>query len=221
MTEAASSKPVTKKRARAGGASGVIESAAWYKTQYQRAMKATLAMVGVNAVLVVVVVLAFTVLRPAPQYFAATTDMRLAPMIALDQPIIHDSGVTEWVNQTVIDAFSFGFTNWRETLQRVRPDFDPGAFDSLAAALKQSGLLEKVTKQRLNLAPVTTQNPVVANKGVIGGRYAWRITLGISVSFEGSGGTLGKQNFEVTVIAQRADTRTHPKGIIIKQLVLK
>lgn len=208
-------------KGRSGAGIGVIESAAWYKAQYQRLMKVSLTLVAINAALALVTVLSFTVLRPAPQYFAATQDLRLAPMVALDQPTMHDAGVTEWVNQTVIDALSFGFTDWRETLQRVRPNFDPQAFDGLVLALKGSGLLEKVTKQRLNLAPVTTRNPVVANKGVIGGQFAWRITLEMSVSFEGSGGTLGKQTFEVTAIAQRADTRVYPKGIVIKQLVLK
>jgi intracellular multiplication protein IcmL len=58
----------------------------WYRRQYQRSMKLCFGMtLAVCAALAVIAVLVLT--RPTPRYFAATPDLRLAPLVPLDKPV--------------------------------------------------------------------------------------------------------------------------------------
>ena len=65
-------------------AAAVIGGLNWYRAQFRRAMKLALALtVALCASLDVAAILLLN--QPKPQYFAATPDLRLAPMVPFDQ----------------------------------------------------------------------------------------------------------------------------------------
>ena len=78
-------------------ASAVIGGLGWYRTQFHRAMKLAL---GLSlALMVSLAVIALLLLnQPKPRYFAATPDLRLAPLVPLDQPLLTQSGLLTWVS---------------------------------------------------------------------------------------------------------------------------
>ncbi|MDR2503364.1 MAG: DotI/IcmL/TraM family protein, partial [Deltaproteobacteria bacterium] len=89
-------------------AAAVIGGLGWYRLQYQRAMK--LATGLVFCLLAAVAVIAVLVLtRPTPQYFAATPDLRLAPLIPLDKPVLTQQGLLNWTSETITNAVSLDF----------------------------------------------------------------------------------------------------------------
>jgi intracellular multiplication protein IcmL len=198
----------------------IIGGVAWYRAQYGRAMKLALALV--LALCVAVAAIAFLVVtRPAPRYFAATPDLRLAPLVPLDKPVLTQQGLLNWVAETITNAVSLDFLEWRDKLSRVRENFENEAFKSFLASLNSSGVLQMIRDKRLSVSAVVTRAPVITASGLVGGKATWKIEFPLVVSYESSQGVESTQHLMATVLVCRAATVTTPRGVVIQQVVLK
>lgn len=201
-------------------AEAVIGGLGWYRLQYRRSMK--LALTLVLALLAAIAVIAALVLtRPTPRYFAATPDLRLAPLVPLDKPVLTQQGLLNWVSETITNAVSLDFLEWRDKLTRVRENFEEEAFKSFLASLKSSGVLPMIQEKRLSVSAVVTRAPVITASGLVGGKATWKIEFPLVVSYESSQGVESTQHLLATVLVCRASTVTSPRGVVIQQVVLK
>lgn len=201
-------------------AEAIIGGLGWYRLQYQRAMK--LALTLVLALCAALAVIAFLVLtRPTPRYFAATPDLRLAPLVPLDKPVLTQQGLLNWVSETITNAVSLDFLEWRNKLSRVRENFEDEAFKSFLASLQSSGVLDMIKDKRLSVSAVVTRAPVIIASGLVGGKSTWKIEFPLVVSYESSQGVESTQRLMATVLVCRASTVTTPRGVVIQQVVLK
>ena len=115
MTEVHASPP-------APDAAAVIGGLDWYRAQFHRAMKLALALtVALCASLGVAAILLLN--QPKPQYFAATPDLRLAPMIPLDQPLLTQEGLLTWEDLFSYPPFVGFFNNFTAAYQEIEDDF--------------------------------------------------------------------------------------------------
>ena len=201
-------------------AAAIIGGLGWYRVQYQRAMKLALGLVCLLCVSIAMIGL-LILKQPTPRYFAATPDLRLAPLVALDQPLLTQQGLLNWVTETITNAVSLDFLEWREKLSRVRENFEDEAFKSFLASLKSSGVLGMIQDKRLSVSSVVTRAPVITASGLVGGKATWKIEFPIVVSYESSQGVESTQHLMATVLVCRASTLTTPRGVVIQQIVLK
>ncbi len=202
------------------GGEQVFGGLAWYRAQYYRAVKLCFVLGGGLAVSAGIIgVLLYA--RPAPQFFAATPDLRLAPLVPLDKPVLTQQGLLNWVSETITGAVSLDFLEWREKLTRTREHFDEDAYKSFLASLKSSGILEMIQDKRLSVSAVVTRAPVIIASGLIEGRATWKIEFPIVISYESSQGVESTQKLMATVLVRRAATVTTPRGVVIQQVVLK
>ena len=198
----------------------IIGGIGWYSSQYRRAMKLALALV--LTLLAAVAVIVFLVLtRPTPRYFAATPDLRLAPLIPLDKPVLTQQGLLNWVSETITNAVSLDFLEWRDKLSRVRENFEDEAFRSFLTSLQSSGILDMIRDKRLSVSAVVTRAPVIIASGLVGGKATWKVEFPLVVSYESSQGVESTQHLMATVLVCRASTVTSPRGVVIQQVVLK
>jgi intracellular multiplication protein IcmL len=198
----------------------IIGGVGWYSSQYRRVMK--LALVLGLAQLAAVAVISFLVLtRPTPKYFAATPDLRLAPLVPLDKPVLTQQGLLNWVSETITNAVSLDFLEWRDKLSRVRENFEDDAFKSFLASLQSSGILDMIRDKRLSVSAVITRAPVIIASGLVGGKATWKVEFPLVVSYESSQGVESTQHLMATVLVCRAATVTTPRGVVIQQVVLK
>ena len=201
-------------------AAAVIGGLNWYRTQFRRAMKLALALtVALCASLGVAAILLLN--QPKPQYFAATPDLRLAPMVPLDQPLLTQNGLLRWVSDTITGAMSLNFLEWREKLESIRPHFDDAAYKSFLASLQSSGVLDMIRDKRLSASAVATRAPVIIASGLVGGKATWKVEFPLIVSYESSQGVESTQKLLATVLVCRASTAKTPRGVVIQQVVLK
>lgn len=206
--------------AAAPDAATVIGGLDWYRTQFRRSMKLALALtVALSISLIVAAILLLN--QPKPRYFAATPDLRLAPMVPLDQPLLTQDGLLTWASNAITGAMSLNFLEWREKLESIRPHFEDEAFKSFLASLKSSGLLEMIQEKRLSASAVATRAPVIIASGLVGGRATWKIEFPLIVSYESSQGVESTQKLLATVLVCRASTAKTPRGVVIQQVVLK
>lgn len=201
-------------------AEAVIGGIAWYSAQYRRTMKLALGLVlALMAAIAVIAILTLT--RPTPRYFAATPDLRLAPLVPLDKPVLTQQGLLNWVAETISNAISLDFLEWREKLTRSREHFEEAAFASFVESLNSSGILDMIRDKRLSVSASVTRAPVIIASGLVGGKATWKIEFPLVVSYESSQGVESTQNLMATVLVCRASTVTSPRGVVIQQVVLK
>ncbi|MDR1489344.1 MAG: DotI/IcmL family type IV secretion protein [Desulfovibrio sp.] len=211
---------VAKDTAPAVDAEMIIGGVAWYRAQYGRAMKLALALV--LALCIAVASISFLVItRPAPRYFAATPDLRLTPLVPLDKPVLTQQGLLNWVAETITNAVSLDFLEWRDKLSRVRENFENEAFKSFLSSLNASGVIDMIRDKRLSVSAVVTRAPVITASGLVGGKATWKIEFPLVVSYESSQGVESTQHLMATVLVCRASTVTSPRGVVIQQVVLK
>lgn len=198
---------------------GVIVSLGWYKKQYFR-MVFAFGLASLVSIMSLSGNLAQYIMKPNPKYFAQTPDLRITELVALDQPYITQEGLVNWMAETVSRTLSLDFLHYRDTLMAVKDNYTDNSFNELIASLKSNGTIEMIKEKRLSASVSVEKAPVITNSGVISGVMSWKLEFPLVVTYESSSGTNNAQHLVATVIVQRADTLTNPKGVVIKQLLL-
>ncbi len=156
---------------------------------------------------------------PAPKYFATSISGRITPLFSLDQPNQSDSAVLQWANQAAIAAFSYNFVNYRTELQASSGFFTAEGWDQFIKALEESNNLVAVKAKKLIVSAVATKAPVILQKGLLNGVYAWRVQMPLLVTYQ-SASEFSQQNNVVTILISRVSTLNSPRGIGISQFVV-
>ncbi|HAT2067716.1 TPA: type IVB secretion system apparatus protein IcmL/DotI [Legionella pneumophila] len=190
----------------------------FYKDSQRKVILALLIAIVVNVVLASLVVYMITH-PPAPKYFATSINGRITPLFPLDEPNQSDSAVLQWANQAAIAAFTYNFVNYRDELQASSGFFTAEGWDQFLAALEQSNNLDAVKAKKLVVSAVATRAPIILQKGVLNGRYSWRVQMPILVTYQ-SASEFTQQNNVVTMLITRVSTLNSPRGIGISQFVV-
>ncbi|MFG0171996.1 type IVB secretion system apparatus protein IcmL/DotI [Legionella pneumophila] len=190
----------------------------FYKDSQRKVILALLIAIVVNVVLASLVVYMITH-PPAPKYFATSINGRITPLFPLDEPNQSDSAVLQWANQAAIAAFAYNFVNYRDELQASSGFFTAEGWDQFLGALEQSNNLDAVKAKKLVVSAVATRAPIILQKGVLNGRYSWRVQMPILVTYQ-SASEFTQQNNVVTMLITRVSTLNSPRGIGISQFVV-
>ncbi|HAT2036438.1 TPA: type IV secretion protein DotI [Legionella pneumophila] len=190
----------------------------FYKDSQRKVILALLIAIVVNVVLASLVVYMITH-PPAPKYFATSINGLITPLFPLDEPNQSDSAVLQWANQAAIAAFTYNFVNYRDELQASSGFFTAEGWDQFLGALEQSNNLDAVKAKKLVVSAVATRAPIILQKGVLNGRYSWRVQMPILVTYQ-SASEFTQQNNVVTMLITRVSTLNSPRGIGISQFVV-
>ncbi|HAU1080565.1 TPA: type IV secretion protein DotI [Legionella pneumophila] len=190
----------------------------FYKDSQRKVILALLIAILVNVVLASLIVYMITH-PPAPKYFATSINGRITPLFPLDEPNQSDSAVLQWANQAAIAAFTYNFVNYRDELQASSGFFTAEGWDQFLGALEQSNNLDAVKAKKLVVSAVATRAPIILQKGVLNGRYSWRVQMPILVTYQ-SASEFTQQNNVVTMLITRVSTLNSPRGIGISQFVV-
>ncbi|STX28149.1 protein IcmL (DotI) [Legionella beliardensis] len=156
---------------------------------------------------------------PAPKYFATSINGRIIPLFPLNEPNQADSAVLQWANQAAIAAFTYNFVNYRDELQAASGFFTAEGWQQFLTALQQSNNLDAVKAKKLIVSAVATRAPIILQKGILNGRYSWRVQMPVLVTYQ-SASEFSQQNNVVTMLITRVSTLNSPRGIGIAQFVV-
>ncbi|KTD28717.1 type IV secretion protein DotI [Legionella israelensis] len=190
----------------------------FYKDSQRKIMLALLVSIVVNFIMGVLLIYIITH-PPQPKYFATSINGRITPLYPLNEPNQSDSAVLQWANQAAIAAFSYNFVNYRDELQAASGFFTPNGWQQFLNALQQSNNLDAVKAKKLVVSAVATRAPIILEKGVLNGRYSWRVQMPILVTYQ-SASEFTQQNNVVTMLITRVSTLNSPRGIGISQFVV-
>jgi len=190
----------------------------FYRDGQRKAMMVLLLSILCNFVLASILTYIITH-PPAPKYFATSLSGRITPLFPLNEPNQSDAAVLQWANQAAIAAFSYNFVNYRTELQASSGFFTAEGWDQFLQALQDSNNLLAVKAKKLIVSAVATRAPVILQKGVLNGRFAWRVQMPLLVTYQ-SANEFSQQNNVVTVLISRVSTLNSPRGIGISQFVV-
>jgi intracellular multiplication protein IcmL len=190
----------------------------FYKDSQRKVILALLVALAVNAILGFMLFYVVTH-PPEPKYFATSINGRITPLFPLNEPNQSDSAVLQWANQAAIAAFTYNFVNYREELQASSGFFTAEGWTQFLTALQQSNNLDAVKAKKLIVSAVATRAPIILQKGILNGHYAWRVQMPILVTYQ-SASEITHQNNVVTMLITRVSTLNSPRGIGISQFVV-
>lgn len=190
----------------------------FYRDGQRKMMIALIISIFINFVMASLLVYLITH-PPAPKYFATSINGRITPLFPLDEPNQSDSAVLQWANQAAIAAFTYNFVNYRDELQASSGFFTADGWSQFLNALQQSNNLDAVKAKKLIVSAVATRAPIILQKGLLNGRYSWRVQMPILVTYQ-SASEFSQQNNVVTMLITRVSTLNSPRGIGISQFVV-
>jgi len=189
----------------------------FYRHTYPQILRLLILMVFLN--LGVTVFLSYGVFFPKrTAYFAVMPKDREQRIIALDYPVVPRGEVIRWVSQAVISIYNYGFNNWKPRLERSAHYFTPGGYDQFRQALIQSGILNTIIEQKLQVTAVVTGEPVIVAEGILGGRYSWKVNMPVLLTYLTSGAT-SQRRIVVTILVARTPVVNSPRGYAIEQFL--
>lgn len=175
---------------------------------------------AVTCILILSLVLLYWITHPPqPKYFATSVNGRITPLTVFDEPNQSDAAVLQWANQAAIAAFSYNFVNYHGELQAASTYFTADGWQQFIDALQQAGNLDAVRTKKLIVSAVATRAPIILQKGVLNGRYSWRIQMPILVTYQ-SASEFTQQNNVVTMLVTRISTLESPRGVGIAQFIV-
>lgn len=199
---------------------------------YSEKRSLTLSIVGLSFLLVVMVgTLAILIRATTTQFpqqaFVYTTN---AAAVCAFTPLDQEGDVTEanlrnFATQIVIDLHALDFVNFRSTLDRVTAvNFTPDARVAAAEALRDSGILATVTKQFFILRAVQRDTAQIIERGVVDGRYQWRIRVPVTLAYTSRGReespSYRPENRDIILTVTRTEqTAANPLGLVVSGLI--
>ena len=151
---------------------------------------------------------------------AATADGRVVPLTPLDEPIMSDSALKNWVVAAVTEAFTLGHHDWRARLSAVRRHFTDDGYDSFLNGLEESLLLARLRENRQVSSAVATGAPVIVDTRRFRGSIAWEVEFPMLVTFQAGAKRLD-QALVARVLVTRVPLSERETGIGITRLVAR
>lgn len=199
----------------------VTESKDWYRSQYVRMTKAVFVVLGI-LFLSFLLNLFLLFKEPPTRFFATSNDLRVVELTPLDDPLVTDVGLSNWVAEVVSETFSYSFVEWREKFVEIRQHYTDQSYKNLLLAIRESGNLDMVRKNRLvSKAGVDPSRVIITNRGLLNGKQTWRLEVPLNVTYESSEGTTNRQELMGMVVVQRVSVVEHPRGVKIIQMRFK
>ncbi|MDF1761008.1 MAG: type IVB secretion system apparatus protein IcmL/DotI [Coxiellaceae bacterium] len=191
---------------------------AFYRDGYKRLLFALLLLIAIDALLAFGIFYSYTH-PPMPRYFATTPDGRLITIHPLSDPVLSDQQVLQWVATAVRRIYQRDFVHWKAQLQQVQGDFTVQGWRNYIAALRQSDNLRTVTNLKMVSSANITGAPVITEKEVISGTYAWKIVVPVDVKYQNSGTKTIDQALEITMVVLRVPVQDDPDRIAINNFI--
>lgn len=195
----------------------VLMRNAFYRDNYKRAVLVVLFVMIVDVVLAAAVVYHY-INPPKPQYFAMNAQYQIIKWHPLSDPVVDNNFVTQWVSQSVQQAFSLDFVHWRDQLQTASYNFTTDGWHWFINAFTTSGNLDTLVKLQMVSNATVTGAPEVLKQAVLDGRYVWEVSLPILVTYVNTERTIPLP-MKVTLIVERVSPQDNPAGIAINQFL--
>lgn len=103
--------------------------------------------------------------------------------VALDQPHIAHSAVSDWVVTAVSNAMTFDAVDYRQDLQENMGYFDKPGHEQFQKFLKSTSLGKVLVSNKYHLRSFVEHDPSLLNRGAAKGTYHWLFEVPVMVTY--------------------------------------
>ncbi len=189
----------------------------FYRDQYKSSVIVFLFLLALNALLVATMI-GQMMSSPPPVYFATTATGEIIKWQPLNKPVVQESGVTQFVTDAVMTAFSLDYLHFRAQLQRASAYFTPYGWKTFLAAFKKSNNLTTLVDLKMVSDVKITGAPQVIQKAIVDGRYAWKVSLPVVMTYTGASRTI-PMAMKLNLIVLRVPVKDNPNRIAINNFL--
>jgi len=200
------------------GLNSVIVRNEFYRDGYRTLLKIAIIQALIIVGLILAMYYVIQVNQPKDRYFATTSDGRLVPMVALNEPNLSTPALMSWAAQSATEVMTFGYHDYRRRLQEASRNFTRIGWASFTTALETSRIMEMVEANQYVVNAAPTSAPVLLEEGVVQGRYQWRIEVPIVVTYQ-AGAQKRADSYILTLLIVRVSKLESPNGVGIEQWV--
>jgi intracellular multiplication protein IcmL len=186
---------------------------AFYKANHRHVLGAVVLLLFTSLFLIMVM---FYQIANPPQAdcFAAVEDGTEKPIYPLSQPLMPPSEILQWAARVAEATHNYDFLRYRETLGLLQGRFTKDGWGSFTSALNDSKALDEVISKKLMLTAVVRDTPVMLTRGVVNGRYAWKVQIPLLITYQ-SASEQSQQRTVVEMVITRVPTTDAPLGIAV------
>lgn len=195
----------------------VLMRNSFYRDNYRAVVLAVGVVFFINLILVITIIHRY-LNPPSPQYFPTNSQYQLIKWHPLNEPVVDNNFVLQWVTDAVRAAFSLDFMHWREQLQTASNNFTPSGWHWFLSAFNKSGNLDTLVKLKMVSNVTITGAPQMQYQGVLGDRYIWKVEMPILITFTNNEKTIPLP-FKVTLIVERVSVQDNPDLIEINEFL--
>ncbi|EKD77968.1 MAG: hypothetical protein ACD_42C00099G0002 [uncultured bacterium] len=194
----------------------VLMRNAFYRDHYRHAVLAVLLALAIDVILLIGVMDRY-LNPPEPQYFAANNQLQFMNWHPLTDPVLSENAVLQWTVNAVSQVFNLDYIHWKQQLQVAQNNFTSDGWRFLLASFKTN--LSSLVQLNMVTKVTMTGSPSVQYKGVVGGRYVWKIKLPMMITYYPSSGNVNHQFMKVAVIVERVPVQDNPEQIAINNFL--
>lgn len=162
--------------------------------------------------------------RPQPKYFAATNDLKVIPINALESPVLSDKNVEDWAERTVLATYSLDFVHWRTMLTDLQSAYTPMAYNQLIQALRDSGIIGMLKSDeaggRAIISTAPTGTPVLTRQYDANGHHVWVLSVPFIMQYQTSQGVQQPQHVMAEITVVSVPYTSNPAGIQIDSIIV-
>jgi intracellular multiplication protein IcmL len=219
---AAKAKPAPKQQAADTTTGGALMTVVVRNEFYRDGFRNLMWLAIAEAVIIVIMLVTFisymTTFRSQDHYFATTADGRIMQLLPLDRPNMMTSALLSWAAQRGSEVMTFGFHDYQRRLQTSSRFFTRHGWETFAAALQQSRIIESVEALQQVVSAQPRSAPILQQEGIFNGKYRWVIRLPLTVKYQ-SGTNSRTDNLMVELVITRVPSLENPDGVGIEQWV--
>lgn len=199
-------------------------TAAKLSYRYNKDSNGLLSLLLLGIILLVIMLIGFIVLQfgsqPKPLHFKLDDNLQIISPVPLDQRGISDAALLNWVNSTVIQAFSFNYSNVEKQQSKLYTYFSEAAMKIYLNLLNTDEDLNSIALNKYVVSITPTATPEIIVAKAFRGRFAWQIRVPARITFSNA---LKKSSQNVTIdfLVWRVPETESPLGIIIATFTRK
>lgn len=158
--------------------------------------------------------------HPEPVVFSVDKDWRVLPPVPIDQAYIKDPDLLQWISQVLPSVLTYDFVNYKTQVDEARQYFSDNGWKVFLNQLDTYANNNTLQAAKMFVNANPSGAPIVLNRGILDGRYAWWIQIPMKLSYSSPGGTSVKPLvFQVLIV--RIPTLDNLDGVTIDNVVIK
>lgn len=154
------------------------------------------------------------------KYFATSPTGQITPLIPLNKPTTTSIVAQRFAVNTITEALSLNFRQWRTQLAQSEPNFTTSGYKSFLDQLEKTNWL-KTLQDGLYTATVNEiSRPVMVYQGpVSNGVYGYVVEVPLTLTLE-NGNERKRQELKARIIVVRVPTSEKPDGLAVDKVIV-